>query len=321
MRLVAAGLTAGLVLTLAACGDDPAADGADGWSRSTDPVDTTGLVYEVDGVVHLGDGTTIDLGADPEVWVLAGDGVYFVVESDATSGPIRLATPDGVEDTGGVAAARSLRVSPDGRHLAFLDMTTGEEDGYGTPVATAVVVNLVDGEEVVRSADGMGDPDGGDDLRDLYEDASLGILAVTDDTAYVDTTDDGILAYDLATGDAERVADDANELSTEDWYAALVSPGPITNDAGTWTIQNRYDGGAPRLAPTSGHAVPARAPDGAVLSFWSLVRWLDDSTALGVADADRSEQSGSVLMTCTVPSGQCTFVPGTEGGASLPISP
>lgn len=300
-----------LALVLTGCGDDTDPSGEGSWPPSTDPVDRSGLVYATGDTVHLGDGSTIGTDSAIEQFVLAGDGVFYVPASDeGTTGPLLLATPDGVTDTGAEAESRSLTPSPDGRYLAFIDLTTGEQDSFGTPVAEAVVVDLATGEEVVRSADGMGDPTGDDDLRDLYEDASgPEVMAVTEDTAYV-ATPDGVRSYDLATGERERVGAPGEDLRDEPWYPHDPDR---TNPAGTWTIEDHLDG-PPTLVPTDGGRAVVTSAD---YESWQVFDWVDDETAYGFGTDDNVLH---VLITCTLPTGRCELVPGTEDGAQLPTS-
>lgn len=82
-------------------------------------------------------------------------------------------------------------------------------------------------------------------------------------------------------------------------------------EAGTGTWDDRLEL-APRLVPTGGgRPVPTRAP----LDSWGLSRWLDDETVLGGGPG----ADGTVLITCTVPTGACDVVPGTEDVVRLPL--
>ena len=56
-------------------GDQTGPSSAIAWPGSTRRLDTAGLVWALDGVVHLGDGTEIDTGRDTSQFVVAGDGV------------------------------------------------------------------------------------------------------------------------------------------------------------------------------------------------------------------------------------------------------
>ncbi|WP_193604982.1 hypothetical protein [Nocardioides dongkuii] len=302
-------------VTLAGCGDDADAGEAPTWSAADTVLDASGLVWESGGTVHLGDGTTIETGEEVAGYVVAGDGVYLVAAagSDATAGPVLHATPEdpgNPEDTGAVAAPDSLRVSPDGRYLAFLDPETGTQDEYGTPLGTAVVVDLVEGEEVVRSAAAMGDP-GQDDLADLYEDAGAPeVLGLTDRAAYV-AGPGAVLAYDLATGEPSEVAPSAADAWDDDWFLALSSPEARTSPGGAWTLAQPADGSPARLVPADGgKPVVTRAP----YDVYELDSWLDDQTAVGGALDGQTD----VLLGCTLPTGRCAPLPDVPAGARLP---
>ena len=138
----------GLLLAGVATGCDDGSPGgsapepspsAASWSASADPLDTGGLVWASGPTVHLGDGTTVELGAVPDSYVVAGDGVYFttddVVGGDAAAigaRPLYAADRDGGsrEVAAGVATPRA---SPDGRYLVFLDvLSSPTQDRFGT---------------------------------------------------------------------------------------------------------------------------------------------------------------------------------------------
>lgn len=321
-RAAAAAAAAGaavLVLLLAACGDDSGtATGGDDagttWSGAADPLDTAGLVWAADGTVHLPDGSTIETEQDIAAYVVAAPGAYVVpADDDRSTGRLLLATPDGtIEETGAQVDPATLRTSPDGRYLAFVDPATGEQDEFGTPVGTVVVVDTVEGEEVVRSAEGMGDP-GTDDLADLYEDAEEpAVLGLTDTTAYV-VGPDAVLAYDLATGERSTAAGSASEAYDADWFAELRGEAALTNPAGTWTVVNPDDGSPARLLPEGGgEPVVTRAPGGGV---HELDSWLDDETVVGGTLDGQTD----VLIGCSLPRGTCEPLPGVPPGALLPV--
>ncbi|WP_121254022.1 hypothetical protein [Nocardioides ferulae] len=299
-------LIACVALALSACGDDDPAGDDSRWPTSDDPVDRTGLVWAQGDTVHLGDGTTIATDEPIAGYVVAGDGIVYVPE-DSTQ--VKIATPEGVEATGAHADPTSLSASPDGSHVGFMDLTTGERDGYDTPLATVVVVDLTTGEEIVRSTTGMGDPDT-DDLADLYEDADPGLIGLTDSAAYVSATTGEYHVYDLDTGE-HSVVPKVGSIRDLDWYRDLDLPDADTNPSGTWTVVNPSDGGPPRFVPTTGRPVVTHPPlDGLYLNSW-----LDDDTAVGT----RTTPEGVfTLLTCSLPSGRCETVPGTESGALLP---
>ena len=292
---------------LGGCGDPGASNPDDGntdagaarWT-STDPVATGPLVWEADGVVHLADDTEIDLGGLPSSYVVAGDGVYFVLATDQTeaetssevSSEVQFAAPDeGPVGTGLVVQADTLRASPDGRYLAGVDVDSGEKDDYGTPLAQVVVIDLQAGREVVRSSEGLGDL--GDDLADLYEDAPVAIVAMSEETAYVDGAN-GTFALDLATGDTE----DADG-------AELPQPGSPDSPDGAWTLQNSDDVRG-KIVATGGGPVPLEvdAPQ------WTFDWWADATTVVGVAIAGDGSSS---LLTCAVPAGTCAVLDESAG--------
>ena len=307
-RGIAAAAALVLASTLAACGDDSPADPADdvaaggsgAWRTSTDPVATAPLVWEADGVVHLSDGTEVELGGPTSSYVVAGDGIFFVpaasadeaASEDVASGEVHFAAPgQEPEDTGLRLRADTLRSSPDGTYVAGIDVESGDEDDYGTPLAEVVVIDLRDGDEVVRTSEGLGDT--GDDLADLYEDAEIGLVALTDDTAYVDGVD-GTVAIDLATGETSD-ADDAQ----------VPLPGAPESPDGTWTLRQDGDRGTVLGADDEAVALDVPTPR------WTLDWWADAHTVVGVAVAD---DGSSALLACRVPDGTCE-VPEASTGA------
>jgi hypothetical protein len=144
-------------------------------------------------------------------FVVAGDGVFFVpaepvgdagvadVEADelvfASPAQPPVGTGMVVSWTGYVGA------SPDGRHLAVVDMEVGEEDRYGTTQATVMAFDLDTGEQVIESTHGMGDPET-DDFADGYSESEIGISAMTDTQLYVQGVVD--VVFDLETGEARE---------------------------------------------------------------------------------------------------------------------
>lgn len=177
------------------------------WSPSGDPV-VPGETSVSGSVVTLPDGTKVDVGKRVAVYVVAGAGVYFLPEG---SDELHVATVDG--DVSGVGAhpyPDSLYVSPDGRYLAFLE---AERLPW-----KAVVVDLVEGDEVVRSTDGMGRGVG---LEELYAELEPAVLGLTDTTAYLMTTDD-VVAFDLDSGDSQVIQDRSDSVLGKPWYATLA---------------------------------------------------------------------------------------------------
>jgi hypothetical protein len=316
-----AAIAAALLLT-AGCSDtsgaeaEPKTDPAS-WSTSTDPVDTTGLVWASASVVHLADGTTIDVGGPMTTYVVAGDGVYFTpAESDEagtehgnmTTGPLRFADRDGeVTDTGVTVYVESLGSSPDGRYLGLVDATSGAGDRFSDyPLATAVVVDLSTGERVVDTTDGMGDPEE-DDLAHDYPEISLTVRFPDATSAFVEGLD-GNRLYSLPAGEGDP---------TEQ---GIRSPSDPTSPDGAWSIQDR--GFDDLITSRGGEPVRIRAGTPRRDLRW----WLDDSTVVGIAISgpgtaqDLGPDNTSTLVTCDLPDGACTPVAGTAGKrVSFPV--
>lgn len=302
------------MVLLAACGSggespDGGPDLEGPWLTSSDPVATEGLPWAADGTVHLADGETIETGGPVRAFVVAGDGVFFFPadgedeagETGTGSAELSFVAPgESPVGTGLELRTDSLAASPDGRYVGGIDLTSGEEDEFGTPVAVARVVDLREGEEVVTSSEGMGDP-AEDDLAVLYEDSRLR-LALTDDTAYVETARDGVLAHDLGSGEVTAAEDDGP-------FRDPLSP---QSPDGAWTIVDRPDDDVVRSA--DGDTVAPSAGGDRL----SLYGWLDDERVLGVAEA----AEGGTLVTCTVPAGDCERREETTGLlVVLPSSP
>lgn len=311
---------------LVACGEDAGTD-ADpvAWPTAGAEVALDGLAWASgDGTIHLGDGSTLDAGTPLRSFVLARGGAY-VVPRDGQG--LRRVGPDRTADLPARPDPESLAASPDGRYLALIDRT-GPEDQFDTPLAEAVVVDLVTGEEVLRSAEGMGDP-ASDDLTDLYEELEPAVLGVDDRHAYVLTTRD-LRAVDLDTGEVEVVGDAGTDPRALPWYDAL-HPGLVADSPdGAWSIR-AGQGGVPRLVADTGRTVtttltPADvgvdplAPSPGELS-WTLDSWLDATHAAGraVLTDPYGGPGEPILITCAVPSGACRAVPGTEDGVLLPL--
>lgn len=291
---------------------DPAPDDA-AWATSTEPVEAGGLIWASGSVVHLSDGTIVDVGGPITTYVVAGDGVYFTPagsddegteHSNMTTGHLSFADTEGkVTDTGLTVYVESLGSSPDGRYLGVIDATSGEEDDFsGTPQATAVIVDLSTGERVVDTTEGMGDP-GEDDLAHDYPEIYLSIRFPDTASAFVEGLGDDHL-YSLHTGEGEVV--DAVD-------SGVRSPGDLTNADSTWAIDDRGD--VEVLLSADGERVRPRTGT----PRWDLGRWLDAETVLGVAlsGPETGEVVGpddtATLITCRVPDGTCEDVAGTTG--------
>lgn len=305
-RYAALGSLALAALLLCGCGTSGKVSGPVGWQPSRHPVDVTGPIWARGGDVHLADGTVIATGTALARYVVAGDGVYFVkgTAEEAAGKPVDLdvATPDGVGSTGELIDPTTLHASADGRYVGFVAEDRDEDENAGS----AVVVDLTTARKVVQTTAGH--------VQDL--------LGLTDGAAYVRTLG-GVDTYRLADG---RRTGHAADLSRR---AAPWRTGATTriewNRGHTWAIQpGRPDG---LLRHSRGRSLRPRAGE----KSWMLVRWLDDTTAIGFAYNRPVTKTGGIdtdaeatLMTCRVPSGSCRRVPGTAGGigsVTLPAPP
>lgn len=315
---------------LAGCTDaDRGAEPVDSWPSTEEPVDADGLVWASGSAVHLPDGSTIDTGALAGAYVVAGAGVWFAsaepgdLEQDGLP-ELRLATPDGVEGTGAHPGIGSLTATTDGRWLAFIDRL---DSGSGS--AEAVVVDLSTGEEVVRSDEGLVPDDTGDvDWTDLYEDAPVTVLGIVGETAYVRGLGD-VVAHDLSTGDVEILDLSGTDLVDQDWFRTLHPRAPLSNADRSWSILPQdFSDPVTVLESAEGERVTTSVPGGTAtpegpgLEEWMVGGWLDDDTAVAITPSrDGPDESWTVpaLLTCQVPSGECTVLDGTEAGVNLPV--
>ncbi|MBS4754057.1 hypothetical protein KG112_14680 [Nocardioides sp. zg-ZUI104] len=273
----------------------PSTAGAASWQRSDAPLTADVLPFAVDGTVHVGD-ERIDTGAALATFVVAGDGVYFVADEDpddgflpqSGAGELQFADADGeVVETGVEILLTSLRASPDGHHLAALDMASGEKDAFGTPQAALVVWDLAAGEEVVRGTEATGDPDE-DDLAALYSELNMHIASIDDDGLVLEASSTWV--YDFATGGGERVNDHV------EFSSSLDAP------AGEWRLDGRGREQT-MLGPGGARVKPDLDP-----ARLELFGWVDATTSYGVLNGDPE-----VLVTCVVPTGTCTELDGTAG--------
>jgi hypothetical protein len=325
-----------MALTLTACATGPHDTAEVTWRSSDDPAGAdAGLAWAntQSGEVHLPDGST--LAAEPPVRaiVIAGDGAYVI---DEQNDEIVAVTDTGAEATG--AHAEGLRASPDGRYLAFIDTEAGalfQADPHGdVHLLTSVVVDLKTGKEVFRSTRGMGDPNE-DDLTDLYEDASYGVLGMTDETAWIQPATGDVLAVKLSNGKVMEIADRQLSDAEKPWVNPPLSPptsgGPANADR-SWGI---YHVSTPDPEKSSDPAVrfahdELESADGTRIvprvdaENWHFEQWIDTSTVVGFANTglinpDRAMDviPGSIV-TCTVPDGNCTLIPDSDH-AVLPV--
>lgn len=231
-------MAAGVLLVLAplaGCADDPGGglgagstsalegDPVGTWSAIVDPLPTELVVGEArtqGEELVLADGTRLVRGVPVGTYVVAGDGAFVVPASDPTEdgfAELLAVTPDGVDPTGAHPEPATLRTSPDGRYLGFLD-----RGADGTEPAVATVVDLAVGEEVVRTDEGMGSA--GEDLTDLYEETGPTVLGIDADTAYVATAGP-VLSFALPEGRRTREAEEVGQVYDSAWFRALQEPG------------------------------------------------------------------------------------------------
>lgn len=330
--LVAA-LVGALVVTTAACSpDDEPGTTEERWPSTSSPVDADGLVWASGNQVHLPDGSTIDTAGLAGSYVVAGPGVWF---ASADAGDLegnelpqlRVATADGVEDLDAHPDIGSLTATADGRWLAFIDRL---DDGAGP--AEAVVVDLTTGVEVVRSSEGLLPSETeGADWTDLYEDAPVGMLGVADGTAYVQGLST-LVSHDLSSGEATTEDLDWSEIRGTEWFQSFHRTAPLWNADRSWRIPAQEFGATPVLESADGGRVTTSVPDatgplgspdvsGPPLEEWALGGWIDDTTLVAITpsrDGFDVDWMTPVLLTCTVPTGECTVVDGTEEGVNLP---
>jgi hypothetical protein len=305
------------LVVAAGCTDETTPTAEDkAWPSTDTPVATDGLVWAAGSEVHLADGSTIEVDQPLGSYVVAGPGVWYFAADDQAGADLLLGTPDGdVVETGAHPFGPSLSTSADGRWLAFLDQPDGDLGARET-----VVVDLVEGTELVRSNEGLVPEDPDDvDWTDLYEDSPVNVLGFDDDTAYVSGLH-GTIAYDLATGDSE-VLESAPVLQRPE--------PPLWNPSRTWSIPKQPFGSVPKLRPASGADVttsfqddpsaPPPLPGDPDLTSWTLTGWLDDATAVGLTRTLDDFDPQPVLLTCSIPSGACDVLPGSEAGVSLPV--
>ncbi|HEY1134651.1 MAG TPA: hypothetical protein VGE77_08735, partial [Nocardioides sp.] len=226
------------LLAVAACGtgDGPGGNPTDDpppgitWTSSDRPLDTDGFVWAVGTTVHLADGATVTLPREPAQYAVAGDAVYLTGHlggpppEDADPWVLQRVDADGTV-TDLPVRTDAIGASADGRHLVYLDLSSGPTDRYGTPRAEVVVVDTREGREVLRSGAGLGDP-ASDDLAAAYPDAEVRLLAVEGDRAFVATLE-GTYLFDAAAGIGEPWEGPVPYDAATD---PLVSPG------GDWRV-------------------------------------------------------------------------------------
>ncbi|MRJ76661.1 hypothetical protein GEV29_08945 [Aeromicrobium sp. SMF47] len=313
-------------LALAACGSSDDSEALD-WTAAKDPAGATGGLVWADaqtGEIHLSDGRTLDAERAISSFVIAGDGAYVV---DKGGDALIQVTADGARPTG--AHTAQVRASPNSRYLAFIDSLAGPTFEGSVHQLTSVVVDLKTGKEIFRSTRGMGDLKN-DDLTDLYEDADHFVLGIDNKTAWIQAAEGDVLTIDLSSSRVKALQDVDLSDEKNPWvgprFGGEPARGPASPDR-AWGIR-RVNRTVPQLASDpnmyfardeleSDTGGARLVPRTAAVS-WSLDSWLGPTRVVGYANvglenADRlNNPEDRTLMTCTVPDGRCTLVPGSE---------
>lgn len=244
--------------------------------------------------------------------------------------PSRLVLVDGDDIEVLPGDPSGARVSPDGRHVGWIDHEGPRRVGYR--LAEAVVVDLATGEEVLRDHDDMG----GWFDQDLYGNQWPTFLGFdADGAAYWETAeadDDGTRVrrlepasgeVDVVEGDAERVLrtrvlDPATGVATGVDEDGRHTPGGggqlgFVSADGRWCFRSDAYGPLPVTECVSGARAtpdyPARSrrfagwtedPD----EFWVLAT--DGVGLQSFMPPDEPDESRGVLARCRLPSGACT---------------
>lgn len=282
----------GLILGLGGCGDSGSAVEAN-WPAVGEVAPVDGLVWAEGSTVHLPDGSDIATEDPISAYAVVGGGVVF-----QTPGDDELYWADGSGARGlGVKAHTTvslIEASPDGRYLAYADVTEDPD------TIEAVVVDFTTGEEVVRSDEGFTTSG---DQADAYEEIEPGLIAVDDETAWFRTLD-GDVAYSLATGERSEVPE-----GEKPWQPHGGDAYGVWNPSHTWEAVGEKGEPGRLVGPDGADLVP---PDGGSVimvgdSEWGGL-WFDDKTRLGRLKSG----SGISLLACRVDQMECVAVPGTE---------
>jgi hypothetical protein len=308
--------TALLVLSLAvvaSCGSAELGGGAKAaWPTASAPIDVQGVSWVKGTTFGDSTGPLFDVKPAPASFVVAGDGIYYGTGDESVQNQpgqrvyygagqrMYYATAGGTTDLGKVGNPDTLKASPDGRWIAFID--------FGSGPAEAVVVDTTTGKEVLRTDKHMADENGGD-ASDLYAEEPPGIPLITDDVVWIEAPH-GYLEYKLASGDlVDHGADPFRERGDQilsPWWANRTEDGQgIWNQSREWNISDASNRGAQFVRKDGVQVRPQ--PRGQ----YYLLGWIDDTTAYGV----RAGQ----LVTCRAPKFACADVLGAAGdGVLLP---
>lgn len=284
-------------------GDDAAVSWPATGATAAPSADGDGLVWEADGRVHLADGSVLDAGRPIGPWVVAGDGIVAMGVGDGAADGAGYVHDTGeatyIDAAGDVTGLGidvvALAASPDGRYLGLVDASSGPLVMEDTRLLEVVVVDLEDGTELVRTSEGMGER--GDDLGAVYPELDLDLaFAPAEDPTdppvlYADGFDE-VVRIEPSDGEVEEV--DRDEAP---WNAGSGSA--LDSPDGRWEIVvDEVD--PPTLRSADGEVVVPRAPG----PVWTLQGWDRPDRAVGTLGAPGSAEE--TVMSCVVPSGECT---------------
>lgn len=323
--MAGAGLALVLVGTVVACGGSEKSYDLPHWPAVADPQGATMVSWSQGSVIYRADGSKVDVGRPVEAYVAAGGGYLAVVDSEGSEEPpgnlYHASLAGEVEPVGAFVHAQSFNASPDGRFFAYLDSTLGERDEHDVAVKQMVVVDLRAGKELVRSSEGMGDPEE-DDLGADYENHPVGFAGITDQIAYFYNIHQS-LGYALPSGKKVGVPEEGKPWEQPETV-------PEWNPAHTWRLltTGRHKGKNARIESADGRQLTPRID----AEHWNIVDWVDDDTWVGravrgpgtIGDHATASRRTWSLFTCDVPDLGCRTLPGsefTENDGSIPKEP
>lgn len=263
------------------------------------------VTYATGSTIHYGD-QRIDVGHDEIRFFVQTDHGFVVVNE---GGPVYLADGSTVERIGSDAALGEVHADENGPYVAWLDVSSREFVVYDTALMT----------EVLRvDAAGSG---------------SQRLVAVDGDSVYV-TVDSTLQRIDIPSGQMERlghVAEPSKLADVEDGrilrrFAAsnrddymtgdtgisedLRALNPLTVDAVDLSPDARYATDLRRILDTRTHEDISL--DTSAYDIHVVVRWLDDDTAMVLAMRQVDLSKGWNILTCKIPSGECTVEVGSD---------
>lgn len=293
-------LPAGLLLAVGAsgCGGsaDPAATSRP-WTVPTSAVDVPldGVSWQTGTTLHVA-GRAVDTGVAAQTYALLPDGVLLLRHDrlwfSDTRSPARSVGR-------GVVGRRDPMVSPDGRHVAFLDSARGPTDDAGAHFYRLDVLDTRSGKQVLVGLKGMGDL--GESQPEQYEEADPSVLGIDDSAVYVQGVD-GLWSYAL-DGSAPTRVDRAP--------ADAIAPRTTSPDGSVRVDQGDFDFDVRDRA--SGRPVTFRVPGVARANKLALGGWLGPRELWGFAFHGRyaAVVGTGRMVTCTVGAPSCRPVSAT----------